>query len=89
LEADGSSSPNIARAFLLAASVAIGAGAPDPVVNPVVLTGVARCPFPFVSVANPSSPNILPAAAKAVLEGPATAFPFPVENELFGATGIG
>ena len=35
------SSPNIAIAFLLAASLAIGAAAPDPVLNPVDRTGVA------------------------------------------------
>ena len=52
------SSPNIAIAFLLAASLAIGAAAPEPVVNPVDLTGVAiEGPGSCVEV-DSSSPNI-------------------------------
>jgi hypothetical protein len=48
------SSPNIAIAFLLAASPATGAGVPEPVVKPAVLTGVA---IPG-SCEEASSPNI-------------------------------
>ena len=52
------SSPNIAIAFLLAASLAIGAAAPDPVVNPVDRTGVAIEGFGNSENVDPSSPNI-------------------------------
>lgn len=52
------SSPNIAIAFLLAASLATGAAAPEPVVNPVDLTGVAIDGPGSCVVVGSSSPNI-------------------------------
>jgi hypothetical protein len=41
------SSPNIAIALRLAASLAIGAAAPEPVVKPVALIGVAIADDPI------------------------------------------